>query len=64
MRDKELKIDPTIPGRLTKFDQDEILAASKAGISVDQLAAEYRRRPVTIRKIIREANCVSERRDA
>jgi len=43
-----------IPGRLTKYDRDEIHAARKAGIPVKQLAKEYRRTPATIQKILRQ----------
>lgn len=42
-----------IPGRLTRYDRDEIHAARKAGIPVKQLAKEYRRTPATIQKILR-----------
>lgn len=47
--DENLKI----PGRLTSYDRDEIRAAHRAGIPVKQLAKEYRRKPATIRKILR-----------
>jgi predicted transcriptional regulator len=45
-------IDRTIPGRLNGFDRAEIVAAHEAGISVQQLAEEYRRTVATIRHII------------
>lgn len=42
-------------GRLNKHDRAEILAAHRAGVSVEQLAQEYRRTVVTVRRIIKKA---------
>lgn len=45
-----------IPGRLTEYDHNEIVAAHKAGVPVEQLAAEYERKINTIRTIIRRGD--------
>lgn len=42
-------------GRLNKYDHDEIRAAYRAGVSAEQLAAEYERKVETIRTIVRRA---------
>lgn len=42
-----------IPGRLSKYDRAEIAAAFQAGISIGQLAAEYKRTEQTIKNILR-----------
>lgn len=48
------RVDGTIPGRLNEYDWAEIKAAYAAGVSVQQLAMEYRRTVATIRKILRK----------
>lgn len=48
-----------IPGRLSVYDREEIRAASRAGVSVKQLCAEYRRKPATIRRIVRSTEAAN-----
>lgn len=40
------------PGRLDQYDREEIRAAARAGVAIEQLAQEYKRLPVTIRRIL------------
>ena len=48
-------VDPK-PGRLNEYDREEIRAAARAGISIDQLCKEYNRKPLTIRKTLRRTD--------